>query len=187
MTTNIDHYCQTVSENFSKLSLQSSRIEHIARLILNTVNSGNKILFCGNGGSAADAQHIAAELMGRYKREREPVHALALTVDTSVLTAVANDYGFADIFSRQIKGLGSKGDILIAISTSGNSENILAAISTAENIGMTTIGLTGEDGGAMNDTCSYILKAPSMDTNHIQEMHIAIGHMICGLVEENLS
>lgn len=186
MASNIENYCLTVSENFAQLALQSSAIEATAAVILDAVNKGNKILFCGNGGSAADAQHLAAELMGRYKRDRSPLPAIALTVDTSVLTAVSNDYSFNHIFSRQIKALGNVSDVLVAISTSGNSGNILEAIKQATSQNMIVVGLTGQGGGAMDGLCDYLIRTPSPDTNHIQEMHIAIGHMICGIVEEAL-
>lgn len=148
-----------------------------------TINSGSKILLFGNGGSAADAQHIAAELSGRYKNERRGLPAMALTTDTSVLTAVGNDYGFDRIFDRQVEALAREGDLLIGISTSGNSKNVLRALSLGCNIGCRTIGLSGRDGGAMHEFCDINLVVPSDDTPRIQEMHILIGHIICQAID----
>ncbi|MBE0491396.1 MAG: D-sedoheptulose 7-phosphate isomerase [Sulfurospirillum sp.] len=144
-----------------------------------TIKNGHKILIFGNGGSAADAQHIAAELSGRYKIERRGLPAIALTTDTSVLTAVGNDYGFDRIFDRQVEALAREGDLLIGISTSGNSKNVLRALSLGRDVGCRTIGLSGRDGGAMNEFCDINLVVPSNDTPRIQEMHILIGHTIC--------
>lgn len=158
-----------------------------AQLIVDALKKGNKILLCGNGGSAADAQHLAAELMGRFLIDRRPLPALALTVDTSALTAIGNDYGFADVFARQIAGIGVAGDVLLAISTSGKSENVLRGVTAAKARGIVCIGLSGETGGPLKDLCEVTICAPSRHTNHIQEMHIAVGHYICGLVEANLA
>lgn len=152
-----------------------------------TINNGGKILLCGNGGSAADAQHIAAELSGRYKKERRGLPGIALTTDTSVLTAVGNDYGYDRVFDRQVEALANKGDLIIGISTSGNSKNILRALSLGRNMGCKTIGFSGCDGGAMNEFCDVNLVVPSDDTPRIQEMHILIGHTICQAVEDSLS
>lgn len=143
-------------------------------------------MFCGNGGSAADSQHFAAELMGRFLIDRHPLAAIALTTDTSVLTAISNDYSYDDIFSIQVRGLGKPGDVLVGISTSGNSQNVIRAIDIARELGVFAIGLTGEGGGKMKDSSDFCLHVPSNQTNHIQEMHIAVGHMICGIVEEEL-
>ncbi|KIM07793.1 MAG: phosphoheptose isomerase [Sulfurovum sp. FS06-10] len=147
------------------------------------LRNGHKILLCGNGGSAADAQHIAAELSGRYKCERRGLPGIALTTDTSVLTAVGNDFGFDRIFDRQVEALAQKGDVLIGISTSGNSKNVIRALSLAQNMGCKTIGLSGRDGGAMSDFCDINIIVPSHDTARIQEMHIMIGHIICQAVD----
>lgn len=144
-----------------------------------TIKNGNKILLFGNGGSAADAQHIAAELVGRYKKERKGIPAFALTTDTSILTALGNDYGFDKIFEKQIEAIANPGDLLFAISTSGNSKNVLRALSFGRNIGCKTIGMSGYDGGAMSEFCDVNLVVPSNDTPRIQEMHIMIGHIIC--------
>ena len=143
-------------------------------------------MFCGNGGSAADAQHIAAELSGRFYTDRDPLYAEALHVNTSFLTAVANDYSYDVVYSRMLKGCGRKGDVLFAISTSGNSKNIVNAIEEGKKQGMITVGMTGESGGKMHDLCDYILRVPSNDTPRIQESHILIGHIICQLIEEQL-
>ena len=150
-----------------------------------TLKNGHKILLCGNGGSAADAQHIAAELSGRYKSERRGLPALALTTDTSVLTAVGNDFGFDRVFDRQVEAFAKEGDLLIGISTSGNSRNILRALSLARNIGCKTIGLSGRDGGAMGEFCDINIIVPSEETPRIQEMHIMIGHILCQAVDDN--
>lgn len=161
-------------------------IEEAVELIVNAYKNGNKVLFCGNGGSAADAQHLAAELSGRFYYDRPPLNAEALHVNSSYLTAVANDYGYEFVYSRLLEGCGAKGDILIALSTSGNSSNILKAIETAENIGVYTIGLTGQSGGKMNAMCNLLINVPSKETPRIQESHILIGHIICQLVEETM-
>lgn len=151
-----------------------------------TLRAGNKILLFGNGGSAADAQHIAAELTGRYKKERRGLPAIALTTDTSALTAIANDYGYAYVFARQVEALAQKGDLLIGISTSGNSENVLKALEAGKSMGCKTIGLAGRDGGKMGALCDLAIIVPSEDTPRIQEMHILIGHIICQAIDEGL-
>ena len=148
--------------------------------------NGNKILFCGNGGSAADAQHLAAEFSGRFYKDRDALPAEALHVNTSYMTAVANDYSFDVVYSRMINGIGKKGDILVGLSTSGNSVNVLKAIETAKEKDMTTIGFTGASGGKMKNECDILLNVPSTDTPRIQESHILLGHIICQLVEENI-
>jgi D-sedoheptulose 7-phosphate isomerase len=151
-----------------------------------SIQAGGKILFCGNGGSAADSQHLAAELVGRFLKEREPLAAISLTVDTSALTAIANDYGYDQVFARQLRGIGRAGDVLVAISTSGRSANIVAAVKTARLIGIRTIGLTGAHGGAMPDLCELCIKVPADRSDQVQQLHITIGHILCGLVEESL-
>ena len=163
-----------------------SQIFSVAKEIVEAFKKGKKVLFCGNGGSAADAQHIAAELSGRFYLDREPLFAEALHVNTSYLTAVANDYSFDEVFSRLVKAKGRKGDILVGISTSGNSINVIKAIEVANEIGMMTIGMTGESGGKMKDICKYLINVPSKDTPRIQEAHIMIGHIICEIVEKKL-
>ena len=150
------------------------------------LRSGNKLLIIGNGGSAADAQHIAAEIVGRYKQDRPAYAAMALTTDTSALTAVANDYGFEQVFARQVEGLGRRGDVLLALSTSGRSPNILAALRTARERGLVTIGFTGSKGEALRSLCDHLLVAPSDDTPVVQQIHLAVAHGICDEIEQTL-
>ena len=159
-------------------------LQEAANLVVNTLKNGNKVLLCGNGGSAADAQHIAAELTGRYKSKRKGLPAIALTTDTSALTAISNDYGYAKVFDRQVEALANKGDLLIGISTSGNSDNIISALTTAKDLGCSTIGLSGRDGGEMNEICDINLVVPSNDTPRIQEIHILLGHTLCQIVDD---
>jgi D-sedoheptulose 7-phosphate isomerase len=162
-------------------------VEIASKLVVDTLKTGNKIILCGNGGSAADAQHIAAELTGRYKTERRGLPGIALTTDTSALTAIGNDYGYDRIFDRQFEAIASKGDLLIGISTSGNSKNIISALKLAKEMGCTTVGFSGRDGGAMNEVCDINLIVPSDDTPRIQEIHILLGHTICQIVDNHLS
>jgi D-sedoheptulose 7-phosphate isomerase len=147
------------------------------------MSNGKKILIFGNGGSAADAQHIAAELTGRYKSDRRGLPAIALTTDTSALTAIANDFGYKNVFARQVEALANEGDLLIGISTSGNSKNILKALKLGKELGCRTMGLSGNGGGAMSEVCDLNIVVPSTDTPRIQEMHIMIGHIICQAVD----
>ena len=162
-----------------------ARIKEAADKITLALKNGNKLLFCGNGGSAADAQHLAAEFSGRYYKDRKALPAEALHVNTSYLTAVANDYSFDVVYSRLVDGIGVAGDVLIGLSTSGNSKNIINALNTAEEKNLFTIGFTGASGGEMKNVCQILLNVPSDDTPRIQESHIMIGHIICQLVEEN--
>ena len=164
----------------------SEKLSHAANAAVDCLSGGGRLLFCGNGGSAADAQHLAAEFTGRFLREREPWDAMALHANTSALSAVGNDYGFDQVFAREVRAHGRKGDVLIGISTSGNSPNILAALHEARNMGMTNVGLTGEGGGKMAELCDILLAIPSKSTPRIQEMHILCGHIFCQLVEEAL-
>jgi D-sedoheptulose 7-phosphate isomerase len=157
-----------------------------AELMKASLKSGGKIMFCGNGGSAADAQHLAAELMGRFLRDRAPLPALALTVDTSALTAIANDYSYAEVFARQLRGIGRHGDVLVGLSTSGNSANVVKALEAARDIGVVTLALTGQGGGRMAEIADHTIRVPSTRTYAIQEMHMMIGHMLCGFIEEAL-
>ena len=168
-----------LSENEELISV----IERAVEIITKAFRQGNKILFCGNGGSAADAQHLAAEFTGRFYKDRQALPAEALHVNTSYLTSVANDYGFDQVYSRMINGIGKKGDILVALSTSGNSANILNAVKTAKEKEITVIGFTGQSGGKMKDACDLLLNVSSADTPRIQETHILAGHIICQLVE----
>ena len=158
--------------------------EQIVDAMVSALRTGSRVYFCGNGGSAADAQHLAAELSGRFYTDRHALRAEALHCNTSYLTAVANDYNFDMIYARLIEGIGDAGDILIGLSTSGNSENILKAFETAKQKGMITIGFTGESGGKLKSVCEFIINIPSTDTPRIQESHILFGHIICQLVEE---
>lgn len=182
----IHEYLRNVSNNFQLLENESANIEIASKIIITALNNKNKIIFCGNGGSAADSQHLSAELMGRYKIDRKPLPAIALTVDTSAITAIGNDYGYDKVFSRQLEGIGEKGDVLFGISTSGESKNVLEAIKTAKKLSITSICLTGNRDTEMTKLSDYLIKAPSKETNHIQEMHITIGQLICGIVEDSL-
>jgi D-sedoheptulose 7-phosphate isomerase len=159
-------------------------IEAGCAMICEVIKSGNKVLLAGNGGSAADAQHIAAELSGRFVKERKALPGIALTVDTSALTAIANDYGYNHVFSRQVEALAQPGDLFIGISTSGNSQGILNAFEAAKKINCKTFGLSGRDGGKMNDLCDLNIIVPSQTTARIQEMHILIGHILCKAVDD---
>jgi D-sedoheptulose 7-phosphate isomerase len=163
-----------------------SQISQLADIMVKSLRKGGTIFFCGNGGSAADAQHLAAELSGRFYFDRAPLPAEALHCNTSYLTAIANDYGFEHVYERLIKGNGKKGDVLVGLSTSGNSLNITKAFETAKNLDITTIAFTGENGGKLKEVADYILQIPSTDTPRIQEAHILIGHIICELIETDM-
>ncbi len=167
-------------------SLLISDIRKIAVVCTNAFSRGNKVLFCGNGGSAADAQHLAAEFSGRYYYDRPPLPSEALHVNSSFMTAVANDYSFDEVYARLLKGIGKEGDVLIGLSTSGNSKNVIRAFEVARDMGITTVGLTGETGGNLAVLCDFLINIPSTDTPRIQESHIMIGHIICELVESTL-
>jgi len=168
------------------LATLAPQVESAIALLHQTIAKGGKIMLCGNGGSAADSQHIAAEFVGRFIHERKPLAAMALSTDTSALTCIGNDYGFVDIFSRQVMALGRAGDCLIAISTSGNSQNVIEAVSAAHYLGVATIGLLGRDGGKLAGLCQCAVTVPSDSTARIQEAHILIGHTLCGDVERRL-
>jgi D-sedoheptulose 7-phosphate isomerase len=165
------------------VELLANEIENTCHIITECIANGKKVLLFGNGGSAADAQHIAAEFTGRFVKERRSLPAIALTTDTSALTAIGNDYGFDRIFERQVEGLANSGDVLIGISTSGNSPNVVKALALGKILGCKSIGLTGRDGGEMNDFCDINIVIPSQITARIQEMHILIGHIICAAVD----
>jgi D-sedoheptulose 7-phosphate isomerase len=164
----------------------SQDIQKLCVLAVDCIAKGNKILLFGNGGSAADAQHIAAELTGRFLRERRSIAAIALTTDTSAITSIANDYGYDRVFERQVEGLANPGDLLIGISTSGNSPNVVKALKKGKQIGTINAGLSGNDGGLMSACCDLNLIVPSNVTARIQEIHILIGHILCGIIEENI-
>ena len=162
------------------------RIEDATKAIIDAFRNGNKVLFCGNGGSAADAQHLSAEFSGRFYTDRDPLPSEALHCNSSYLTAVANDYGYDVVYSRMIKGMGKPGDVLVSLSTSGNSQNILNAMGMARELTMINIALTGASGGKMKAFSDYLINVPSTDTPRIQESHITIGHIICQLAEAQL-
>ena len=189
MKNRISKCIQKSAENFNNLLNNDQllqTVEDIVALCIACFDQDKKMLLCGNGGSASDAQHIAAELSGRFYKDRKPLFAEALHVNASYITAVANDYGYEQTFARMVQAAGRKGDILIGISTSGNSPNVVNAIEKANEIGLKTIGFTGKDGGKMNTICDIMIKIPSDDTPRIQEAHILIGHIICQLIEEEL-
>lgn len=161
-------------------------VEGVVNQIVATIEQGGKVLFCGNGGSAADAQHLAAELSGRFYLNRKALFAEALHVNSSFVTAVGNDYGFEAVFERAVEAMGRPGDLLVALSTSGNSTNVLRAIEKAHEIGMKVVGMTGAEGGKMDGRCDFIIKVPSTDTPRIQEGQVLVGHAICALVERQI-
>ncbi len=164
----------------------SPLIAEMITLLVETFNSGGKLLVMGNGGSAADAQHFVAEIVGRFKMERRGLPAIALSTDTSILTAIGNDYGFDKIFSRQIEALAAPGDLVVGISTSGNSPNVLQALELARKLECRTVGLLGKDGGTIKDVCSLALIVPTHDTPRVQESHITIIHIVCDLLEKRM-
>lgn len=171
---------------FSSLESLDESVARAATMISESLRNGGKLLLCGNGGSAADCQHIAAEFTGRLFKDRPPIAALSLTTDTSAMSCIGNDYSFNDIFSRQVFALGRPGDILLGITTSGNSDNVLTAFEAAHTLGIQSIGLLGRDGGKALQICSHSIVVPSDVTARIQEAHILIGHTICGIVEKEL-
>jgi len=181
LTTSLREHVQAVQ---SLLETGLADIERAGQLICSTLTKGNKILTCGNGGSAADAQHIAAELIGRYEQERRSWPAIALTTDTSALTALSNDFGYAEVFARQVAGLAVSGDLLIAISTSGKSPNVIKAAEKAREIGCQVLGLTGETSESLASFCDVCVAVPSKRTARVQEAHITIGHLWCEMVDQ---
>ena len=162
---------------------QQELLEEIARTMAKALHGGNQILWCGNGGSAGDSQHLAAEIVGRFRRERRGLPSIALTTDTSILTSVANDYGYEMVFSRQVEAMSKPGDVLVGISTSGNSHNVIAALEKAKELGVATVAFTGEGGGRMGDLADFNFAVSSRDTARVQEAHILAGHMICDWLE----
>jgi D-sedoheptulose 7-phosphate isomerase len=177
---------QAIAEHLAvirALPAQQKELERIAHAMTNAVLAGKKVLWCGNGGSAADSQHLAAEFVGRFRRERRGLPSIALTTDTSVLTAIANDYGFEDVFRRQVEALCAEGDVIVGISTSGNSKNVCAALETARSLGAFTVAFTGMHGGALASIADVTLCIASKDTARIQEGHILCGHMLCDWIE----
>jgi len=186
MGLNLDHALQEHLALFGRLESVASAVDRASAVISASLAGGRKLLLCGNGGSAADSQHIAAELTGRFIRDRRPLAAVALSTDTSALTCIANDYGFEEVFARQVAGLGQHGDCILAISTSGNSRNVIRAVEAARDLGMPTIGLLGRDGGKLRALCDIAVVIPSETTARIQEAHIFIGHVLCGMIEQAL-
>lgn len=190
MDSTVDRITSEIEESVNvKVSMMKDKklIETVSKIIdeiVSALKRGRKILLCGNGGSAADAQHFAAELVGKFRKIRKALSAVSLTVNTSILTSIGNDFSFDDVFKRQVEAIGKKGDILIAISTSGNSKNVIEAVEQAKKMGIFTIGFTGKDGGKLAEICDIVVKVPSSSTPRIQEMHITLFHAICGIVEE---
>jgi D-sedoheptulose 7-phosphate isomerase len=176
----------SVKEALRNDSKLIASIEAVASASSDAFRNDKKVLFCGNGGSASDAQHIAAELSGRFYFDRPPLYAEALHCNTSYVTAVANDYSYDEIFARSVRGSGRKGDVLFGITTSGNSPNVVRAVEAANEIGMITVGMTGEGGGKLKGLCSHLINVPSRDTARIQEAHILVGHILCELIEESV-
>ena len=189
MKSRINKCISNSVENFQRVLNDEILQENIENIVIKSVEAfrnDKKMLFCGNGGSASDAQHIAAELSGRFYTDRPPLYAEALHVNSSYMTAVANDYGYDETYARMLEACGRKGDVLVGISTSGNSPNVVKALKKANEIGLTTIGFTGSKGGKMNNICDIMIKAPSDDMPRIQEVHILVGHIICQLIEEEM-
>jgi len=186
MRNEISEYINESIDTKRKLLDLTDKIDEVVRVAVDAYKNGNKLLMAGNGGSAADSQHFAAEMVGRYKLERKGLPAISFTTDTSNLTSIGNDYGFDQVFERQMESLGNKGDVFFAISTSGNSENLIKAIGQAKENGVTVVSLLGKSGGKMKDISDYSIIVPSNNTPRIQECHILIIHMICEIVEKEL-
>ena len=193
----ISNYNDEIMDSINKYLNQSAEVAseqqklkpvfmEIAEEVLKKVEQGGTVFFCGNGGSAADSQHLAAELIGRFKKNREPISSIALTTDTSIITSTANDLSYSEIFSRQLLGIGKDKDILIAISTSGESKSVLKAVETANSIGMLTVGFTGKEANSLSNITKYSLHIPSSETGIIQQGHITFGQMLCLYLEENI-
>ncbi len=187
MDSQIKNYIKGHTQALERLSSSIETIKEIASLCVDCLKDKGKIIFLGNGGSAADAQHIAAELVGRFKRDRKPLSAMALSTNTSIITAIGNDFGFDDIFARQIEGLASRNDIVFGISTSGNSKNVIKAVNKAKSLGLKTIGLLGANGGELKDLVDISIIISNADTPHVQEMHILLGHIICDIIDKAFS
>ena len=189
MKSRINKCIKSAVENYTSVSQDDILQEKIQKIVIKSIaafKDDKKMLLCGNGGSASDAQHIAAELSGRFYADRPPLYAEALHVNSSYMTAVANDYGYEATYARMVEAAGRKGDVLLGISTSGNSPNVVRAMQKAKELGMLTVGFTGKDGGKMKNICDIMIYVPSADTPRIQEAHILIGHIICQLIEEEM-
>ena len=189
MKSRIKSRIKSSVENHTRVLNDSNLQINIERIVTNSIKAfknDKKMLFCGNGGSACDAQHIASELSGRFYKDRPPLYAEALHVNSSYMTAVANDYGYEETYARMVEASGRKGDVLVGISTSGNSPNVVKAMLNAKEIGMVTVGFTGSKGGKMKEICDIMIQVPSDDTPRIQEVHILVGHIICQLIEEEM-
>jgi len=189
MKSRIKSSIKSSVENHTRVLNDANLQINIERIVTNSIEAfknDKKMLFCGNGGSASDAQHIAAELSGRFYKDRPPLYAEALHVNSSYMTAVANDYGYEETYARMVEASGRKGDVLVGISTSGNSPNVVKAMQNAKEIGMVTVGFTGSKGGKMKEICDIMIQVPSDDTPRIQEVHILVGHIICQLIEEEM-
>ena len=189
MKSRIKSSIKSSVENYTRVLNDANLQINIERIVTNSIEAfknDKKMLFCGNGGSASDAQHIAAELSGRFYKDRPPLYAEALHVNSSYMTAVANDYGYEETYARLVEAYGRKGDILVGISTSGNSPNVVKAMQNAKEIGMITVGFTGRKGGKMKEICDIMIQVSSDETPRIQEVHILVGHIICQLIEEEM-
>jgi len=189
MKSRINKCISNSVENYQRVLNDEILQENIENIVVKSVDAfrnDKKMLFCGNGGSASDAQHIAAELSGSFYADRPPLYAEALHVNSSYMTAVANDYGYKETYARMVEASGRKGDVLVGISTSGNSPNVVKAMLNAKEIGMLTVGFTGSKGGKMKEICDIMIQVPSDDTPRIQEVHILVGHIICQLIEEEM-
>jgi len=176
----------SVKQQYMNNADEIAKLEKLAKLCIAALKQGNKLILAGNGGSASDAQHIAAELVGRFESQRPGLAAYALNTNASSMTAIANDFSYEHIFARQLQALGRQGDVFIGLSTSGNSANVLQAIAEAKSLGVTAVGMTGAGGGKMAQQCDLCLMVPSQRTARVQEVHICIGHILCGLIENNL-
>ena len=183
----INKHIQEHNDVLDSISQLDESIEKVANIFISCLENDGTIFWCGNGGSASDSQHLAGELVGRFVDERKPLKSIALTADSAVMTCIVNDYGYEHIFSRQIEALGSEGDVLVGITTSGNSQNVLHAFKVAEQKGMTTVGLLGKGGGKATGMIKQSIVVSSKSTARVQEMHILIGHILCDLIEEGLS
>ncbi|MDD4295000.1 MAG: D-sedoheptulose 7-phosphate isomerase [Candidatus Omnitrophica bacterium] len=186
MTHKIKNYINAHQDAINLLNDNIEVIEKICEKVIFSLNNGGKLFFMGNGGSAADAQHLAAEFVGRFRRERKPLAAIALTTDTSILTAIGNDYGYDQVFRRQIEALATSNDIVFGLSTSGNSANVIEGIKAAKSKNITTVGFLGKDGGALKNMVDMDMLIPLNETSYVQEMHILAGHIICEIVESEL-